>query len=281
MVRKQASSESHPGQPLTVMVLEDEPNWSAAVCTVVRRNLTSRDPAAFPGVAQALAYLRDHEVDLIFLDLNVDDSQGFETLACIREAAPLSAIVVMTGADDEGMALEALGQGAQDYLVKGQVDSKLLWSTARFAVERMRAVFDLHQSEQTLGLVLDALPACIALLDETGRILLHNQAWLRYANPANPLIHGCTVGTPYLAVCDHLADPGCTVHAVARGVLQVLAGLEPAFVLDYAIPEGDGIRWYELHVTRISTARGAQVVMAHQECGWKGREGLVIARQGE
>jgi hypothetical protein len=202
-------------------------------------------------------------VDLIFLDLNVEDSQGLNTLAHIRAAAPLAAIVVMTGESDEDMALEALRQGAQDYLVKGRLNSTVLRSTARYAIERMRSVLNIHHGDQILGLTLDALPACIALLDGSGVVLLTNSCWNTHPNLNNPLIHGCTVGTNYLAVCDHLTDPEHNVHVVARGILQVLAGIQKTFSLEYVVPNKEQLAWYELNVTRFSTPHEPNVVVSH------------------
>lgn len=72
----------------------------------------------------------------ILLDLSLPDSDGLETLAEIRTAAPHIPVVVLTSRDDEALAMEAVHRGAQDYLVKGRLDGESLSRSIRYAVER-------------------------------------------------------------------------------------------------------------------------------------------------
>jgi signal transduction histidine kinase len=73
---------------------------------------------------------------VVLLDLGLPDSHGLDTLVVTRAQAPGVPIVVLTGFQDEALAVEALKGGAQDYLVKGQVDSKLLGRSMRYAIVR-------------------------------------------------------------------------------------------------------------------------------------------------
>src|SRR3954453_11227355 len=90
-------------------------------------------------LADALERLAQGGVDLVLLDLSLPDSQGFETFARLERAAPGTPIVVLSGLADEGMAIRAVREGAQDYLVKGQVEGKTLTRPIRYAVERKHA----------------------------------------------------------------------------------------------------------------------------------------------
>ena len=96
----------------------------------------------------ALAYLREHEVALILLDLSLPDSAGFNTVKVILQQAPQVPIVVLTGFDDEGFALRAVQEGAQDYVVKNQLVPTLLFRTIQYAIERHRLRQDLRASEE-------------------------------------------------------------------------------------------------------------------------------------
>src|SRR5262245_31042654 len=82
--------------------------------------------------------LRAGGVDLILLDLTLPDSDGLETFIRVVEAAPDLPIVVMSGINDVGLAIETVQLGAQDYLVKGHVDNHLLVRSIQYAMERKR-----------------------------------------------------------------------------------------------------------------------------------------------
>ena len=86
-----------------------------------------------------LERLRDGKLDLLLLDLALPDSKGFQTFQAAHDAAPDTAIVVLTGTTDEELGLKTVAGGAQDYLVKGQLDGNLLIRSLRYAVERKQA----------------------------------------------------------------------------------------------------------------------------------------------
>ena len=88
--------------------------------------------------------------DVILLDLSLPDSHGLETLETAAGLAPTVAIVVMTGLEDEAIGVQAVRDSAQDYLVKGQVDSKLLARSLRYAIERKRGAMELEEKNQAL-----------------------------------------------------------------------------------------------------------------------------------
>ena len=81
-------------------------------------------------------HLAERPVDIILLDLGLPDAQGLEAVRRAQAAAPQVALVVLTGLDDESVALQALQQGAQDYLIKGQIDAPGLLRALRYAIER-------------------------------------------------------------------------------------------------------------------------------------------------
>jgi len=83
-------------------------------------------------------HLSEHPVDLVLLDLGLLDAQGLDALRRARTAAPHVALVVLTGLDDEAVATQALQEGAQDFLIKGQIDTRGLLRALRYANERKR-----------------------------------------------------------------------------------------------------------------------------------------------
>jgi len=101
-------------------------------------------------LSRGLTQLAQGKSDLVLLDLSLPDSQGLETFDRVQSCAQDVPIVVLTGLDDESMANQAVRRGAQDYLVKGRLDSYLLVRAARYAVERKLAERALRESEAKL-----------------------------------------------------------------------------------------------------------------------------------
>ena len=99
----------------------------------------------------AIEYLSQNRVEVILLDLGLPDSQGLETLKKTYAQVPETPIVVLTGLNDEMIGTQAVNEGAQDYLIKGQVDTNLLKRTIRYAIERKQA----EGREQRLQLQLN------------------------------------------------------------------------------------------------------------------------------
>jgi diguanylate cyclase (GGDEF)-like protein len=84
----------------------------------------------------AETHLAKHAVDIILLDLGLPDAQGLEAIQRAHAAAPGVPLVVLTGLDDESLAVQALQLGAQDYLIKGQIETRGLLRALRYAIER-------------------------------------------------------------------------------------------------------------------------------------------------
>ena len=87
-------------------------------------------------LAEALDSVGRVECDAVLLDLNLPDSQGVDTLRAFVAVAPHLPVVVLTGVSDTALAREALQLGAQDWLIKGQLDPELVQRAVRYAVER-------------------------------------------------------------------------------------------------------------------------------------------------
>lgn len=96
-------------------------------------------------LAEAQAALKQEKFDCILLDLGLPDGQGVQSVAVLREASPETAIVVMTGLDDEQMAIAALKAGAQEYAVKGLPTGEVLVRSMHHAIERHQMLSELNK----------------------------------------------------------------------------------------------------------------------------------------
>jgi len=122
---------------LRVLLVEDDD----ADAYLVRELLDEANAAIDLSVASSLAEAveRIAGVDCVLLDLGLPDAQGLDGLRRLRASAQGAAICVLTGLGDDHIGADAVAEGAQDYLIKGQVDGVLLARSVRYAVERKRA----------------------------------------------------------------------------------------------------------------------------------------------
>jgi diguanylate cyclase (GGDEF)-like protein/PAS domain S-box-containing protein len=125
-------------------------------------------------LGEAEAYLSDHAVDIILLDLGLPDSQGLDAVRRARAAAPRVPLVVLTGLEDESVAAQSLQQGAQDYLVKGQFDSRSLLRSLRYAIERNNMEEALSAEKERAEATLNCIGDAVVCTDNSGNITFLN-----------------------------------------------------------------------------------------------------------
>jgi PAS domain S-box-containing protein len=132
---------------LNVLLIEDD----SGDAYLLQALLSSTEPVSFHLVcadrlATGLDHLSRNDFDIILLDLSLPDSQGLSTIDKVRLHAPDVPIVVLTGLDNEDMAMQAVQAGAQDYLSKDHLDHNMLTRSIRYAVERHRLQLALDQA---------------------------------------------------------------------------------------------------------------------------------------
>jgi diguanylate cyclase (GGDEF)-like protein/PAS domain S-box-containing protein len=125
-------------------------------------------------LSEAEKHLADHSVDITLLDLGLPDAQGLEAVRRVHAAAPRVPLVVLTGLDDESMALQSLQEGAQDYLIKGQIESRGLLRAIRYAIERKIMEEVLFAEKEQAQVTLSSIGDPVVSTDISGNMTFLN-----------------------------------------------------------------------------------------------------------
>jgi len=185
-------------------------------------------------MSEAEAYLVQHPVHIVLLDLGLSDARGLETVRRARIAAPHAPLVVLTGLDDELLAAQALQEGAQDYLVKGQNDtygsSHGLLRALRYAVERKALEEALFAEKERAQVTLNSIGDAVICTDVSGNVTFLNgvaeklTGWTRQAAAGQPITKvfrvldgACAEVTSKQAIDQNRIDPVPSNRILVRG----------------------------------------------------------------
>jgi two-component system cell cycle sensor histidine kinase/response regulator CckA len=136
-------------KPIKILLIED----NLGDARLLEEMLNNGEPSSFTTLwadrlSKGLEQLEAEAIDLVLLDLSLPDSQGLDTFTRVHAQKPQVPIIVLSGLSDEQVSIKAVREGAQDYLIKGQVDSSLLTRAIRYAIERKQAEEHLQRQER-------------------------------------------------------------------------------------------------------------------------------------
>src|SRR3989338_1596133 len=159
--------------PVRILLIED----NAEDAALIQEALVAEQGNTFTlthvrRLSEGLHHLAHHEADVVLLDLRLPDSEGVGTITRVRQQAPEVPVLVLTGSDDTGIAIDAVKQGAEDYLVKGyvQVYPTLLSRAIRYALERQRAEEQVRHAHAQTEQLLFSIPSTLIRVSHDGRI---------------------------------------------------------------------------------------------------------------
>ena len=132
-------------QSLRILLLEDTPSDARRIQDHLQDGMQGRFICTCTStVGEMVEQLREIRFDVILLDLNLPERQGLETFLNVQAQARSTPILLLTGTEDQNLALQAVQAGAQDCLIKHQITSSTLARAIRYAIERQRLQTDLH-----------------------------------------------------------------------------------------------------------------------------------------
>ena len=166
----------------TVLLIEDNPGDARLLREMLQEEgLYSSELLHADSMGRAEKILAEHAVDIILLDLGLPDAQGLEAVRRAHAVAPRVPLVVLTGLDDEVLAAQALQEGAQDYLIKGQITSSVgqvetrgLLRALRYAVERKNMEDALFMETERAQVTLNSIGEAVICTDIGGKVTFLN-----------------------------------------------------------------------------------------------------------
>ena len=247
------------GQCISVLIIEDNPGDARLVQETLKG---SSNPAYrvewADRLSSGLVRLAAGGIDVLLLDLGLPDSRGLAALSRIQDLAPNVPVVVLSGAEDEQLAVEAVRKGSQDYLVKTptHVDLHLLTRSLRYAIQRKRAAEALRASEERLRLAVTAANEAIWEYDPVNRL-----RWNRtYDGPFGGAPETASAGE----LCVWRIHPEDR-EAVSRNFVETLEGQAISWSAEYRLERADG-EWSHVHdravIARDSSGKVTRVVGA-------------------
>jgi len=165
------------GKPFEILLIESNPDS----IRLIQKLLDDTKMASFQiedakKLSDAIKTLSEKAFDLILLNLSLSDSSGIKTFENLHSKARQIAIVILANLCDEGLALEAVRKGAQDFLLKDQVDDSLLPRSIIYAIERKNAEMALRTSEKRYRNILESIEDAYFEVDVFGNLIFYNDS---------------------------------------------------------------------------------------------------------
>jgi PAS domain S-box-containing protein len=161
---------------MDILLIEDNPGDARLIRELLKEANDDSTIIVKEKLGLGMEYLHSKDMDVVLLDMNLPDSIGLDTFNKLQKEFPHIPVVITTSINDEELAARSLQLGAQDYLVKGHIDSPLLKHALRYAIERKRAEEAVLRAKEEWEHTFNSVPDLIAILDNQHRIVRVNKA---------------------------------------------------------------------------------------------------------
>jgi PAS domain S-box-containing protein len=140
---------------INILLVEDNPGDARLIKEMLKTESAPFELETVGRLAAAFEKLKGSKYDVMLLDLGLPDSKGMETMEKVQKLAADLPIIILTGMTDEQIGIQAVEQGAQDFLIKWEASEAVLARTINYAIERKKADERLRKSEQQLELAVN------------------------------------------------------------------------------------------------------------------------------
>lgn len=220
---------------LRILIVEDNPGDFFLVGEYLKEGPWQLSITHALRLSEAMKLVKTHEYDLILLDLTLPDSSGMESVKVMRPYITYIPLIVLTGMGDEQFGMDSLKLGAQDYLVKDQINGPLLVKSVRYSLERSRVRQAMSKQDRLFRVITENSPTAKALIKPDGTII--------FCTSSVGAILGFEVAEVVGKNESDLIHPE-DMHAFQMALKQVLANPDQQPQLELRIKNAEGkYRW--------------------------------------
>lgn len=177
-------------QPVKILIVEDDLVDLKLLERLLTRSALSKaivHSADYLEVARTR--LQQENYDVILSDLGLPDCSGLQAVKELQQSSPDTPLIVLSGLDDEDTAVSAVKHGAQDYLIKGQVDGQVLVRAIQYAIERKKSERNLQAAEQRYRTIFENSAVAIMMVDDQERLISWNRFTEQLLGMTNKELH--------------------------------------------------------------------------------------------
>ncbi len=228
---------------MKILLVEDNPGDVLLLRTMLSDAASQYSLYVAERLAEAETMLQRMSVDIILLDLHLPDSSLNKSMQRVSVICAETPVLILTSLDDEATALCAVKEGAQDYLIKGDITPRSLIRSIRHAIERKRIQEDLRRTQKLLLLTQESSPVMPAIVDRRSRWMKIHPGLANLLGHTGVELAGCPV-TEFL----HVEDKG----TVTAAMMRLLSGERTSFELEVRFMHLNGnLVWTEVRGTAV------------------------------
>ncbi|MDO8281900.1 MAG: ATP-binding protein [Thermodesulfovibrionia bacterium] len=162
---------------IRILLIEDNPGDARLIEEMLKESGIEFKLECVTSLSSGIDEVRLDGFSVILLDLGLPDSQGLITLTKLNDIRPEAPVIVLTGLADEATGMQAIKEGAQDFLVKGQVDHNLLSRSIKYAIERAHLEKSVNEQTKRFEIFFDTSITLLAFFDKDFNFIRVNKAY--------------------------------------------------------------------------------------------------------